>query len=216
MTDHDNIPTETESETETAFEKETIKRLGQRGSSVLEREQKTTDLEGMDEQVDATVVPFCTCGTPVTEITDVYRCHSCDRICCSACRIQLSRRTSCPACAEHEYNMTKQVFLTLYLLNESTIDITDLFTTETADTGQVTVTIDTAVTTLLTHNYLRTVNPDTPAQDTANAVTIADDDPLSVAGKEALHVGEQLYSDDPDVETLKEQLEIQQVANNDR
>lgn len=216
MTDHDDIPTETETETETAFEKETIKRLGQRGSSVLEREQKTTDLEGMDEQVDATVVPFCTCGTPVTEITDVYRCHSCDRICCSACRIQLSRRTSCPACAEHEYNMTKQVFLTLYLLDESTIDVTDLFTTETADTGQVTVTIDTAVTTLLTHNYLRTVNPDTPAQDTANAVTIADDDPLSVAGKEALHVGEQLYSDDPDVETLKEQLEIQQVANNDR
>ena len=212
MTDHDDIPTETE----TAFEKETIKRLGQRGSSVLEREQKTTDLEEMDEQVDATVVPFCTCGTPVTEITDVYRCHSCDRICCSACRIQLSRRTSCPACAEHEYNMTKQVFLTLYLLDESTIDVTDLFTTETADTGQVTVTIDTAVTTLLTHNYLRTVNPDTPAQDTANAVAIADDDPLSVAGKEALHVGEQLYSDDPDVETLKEQLEIQQVANNDR
>lgn len=214
MRDHDDIPTEPE--TETAFEKETIKRLGQRGSSVLEHEQKSTDLEELDEQVDTTIVSFCTCGTPITELTDVYRCHSCDRICCTVCRIQLTRRTSCPDCAEHEYGLTKQVFLTLYLLNESTIAVTDLFTTEPTDVGQVTVTIDTAVTTLLTHNYLRTVNPDTPAQDTAHAVAIADDDPLSVAGKEALHVGEQLYSDDPDVETLKEQLEIQQVANHDR
>lgn len=210
MTDHDNIPTDT------AFDKETIKRLGQRGSPVLEHEQKTTDLEDMNEQVDTTIVPFCTCGDPITEIPDAYRCHRCDRICCTACRIQLTHRTICPACAEHEYTLSKQLFITLYLLDESAISITDLYTTDTTDTGQVTVTIDTTVTTLLDRNYLRTGDPDTPAQETAETVAISDDDPLSVVGKEALHVGEQLYSDDPDVETLKEQLEIHQVATHDR
>lgn len=210
MTDHDDIPTDT------AFDKETIKRLGQRGSSVLEHEQKTTDLEDMNEQVDTTIVPFCTCGDPITEITDVYRCHCCDRICCTACRIQVTRRTICPACAEQEYNLSKQLFITLYLLDESATSVTDLYTTDTTDTGQVTITIDTTVTTLLDRNYLHTADPDTPAPDTADAVAVPNDDPLSVAGKEALHVGEQLYSDDPDVETLKEQLEIHQVAADDR
>lgn len=210
MVDNDDNPTDT------AFDKETIKRLGQRGSSVLEHERKTTDLEDMNEHVDATIVPFCTCGTPVTELTDIYRCHRCDQICCTDCSVQLTHRTSCPTCAEHEYNLTKQVFITLYMLDESIISVSDLFTTVTTDTGQVTITVDTTVTTLLDHNYLRVVDTATQAPDTTDVAAISTDDPLSVAGKEALHLGEQLYSDDPDVETLKEQLEIQQVANNDR
>ena len=210
MPDHNDITAET------AFDKETIKRLGQRGSAVLEHERKTTDLEDMNEQVDVTIVSFCTCGTPVAEIGDAYRCHRCDRICCTVCRIKLAQRTSCPTCAEQAYNLSKQVFLTLYLLDESIISTGDLFTTTTTDAGQVTVTVDTTVPTLLDHNYLRIESPDNPAPNATEAAAISTDDPLSVAGKEALHLGEQLYSDDPDVEALKDQLEIQQVANHER
>lgn len=207
MTD-DNNATESTPVTESTFDKETIKRLGQRGTDVLEHERKTVDPETMEQGTDVTLLPFCNCGDPITELNDVYRCCRCDDIACSNCRIRLTRRSYCPTCAAHEYNVSKPVFIALYLLENNELTAADLFQHHIADT---------ATATLLEHNYLQI---DTavhePGDTDDSALTIDADEPLSVAGKEALHVGEQLYSDDEDVSRLMEDLTIQQVANNGR
>lgn len=206
MTDENT--TEADPVTDSTFDKETIKRLGQRGTDVIEHEHKRVDPDTMEQGKDVTLLPFCNCGDPINDLGNVYRCCRCDDIACSNCRIRLTRRTYCPNCATHEYNVSKSVFISLYLLDNNELTAADLFQHHLADT---------AAAALLEHNYLQldaAVHDPEFAED--GAIAIDNDDPLSVTGKEALHVGEQLYGEDEDVNRLMEDLTIQQVANNGR
>lgn len=201
-----NDTTDPDPVTDSVFDKETIKRLGQRGTDVIEHERKRVNPDTMEQGKDVTLLPFCNCGDPITDLDDVYRCCRCDDVACSNCRIHLTRRNYCPTCAIHEYDVSKAVFLSLYLLdaNEIVVDV-------------IRQLPDTTVPTLLEHNYLQVDTAGNVGPFTEDGtLAIEPDDPLSVAGKEALHVGEQLYSDDEDVTQLMEELTIQQVANNGR
>ena len=212
MTDHDQIPDDV-AQAET-FDKEERHRLGQRGEEHIGHTREQTDLDGMTKVEDVTVTSYCECGEPVLTVENTYRCCSCDAMCCSNCRIKLTRYNYCPACAQAEYQVDKQVYLTLYLLDKEELEPADLVATEIVDTDLETVTIDPTATTLIERDYIRTDNTtDTGIDRPAIVAAIDEDDPLSVAGKEALHVGDMLYGDDPDVEALEEELTLKQVTH---
>lgn len=196
---NDNNPTPPESNAgHDVFKKETIRRIGDPDDHVLDRATSTTDPGTMNQQNDVVIHP-CKCGNTVQDFTVISQCSLCRQKCCPECRVTLSRQIRCPDCAEQEFHLTKAVFIALYLLDNTT---DDLFHQQIEDT---------AATTLLEHNY---VQVEAAGQD--GQIRVNPDDPLSVSGKEALHVGEQLYSDDEDVNRLMDELTIQQVANNGR
>lgn len=199
---------------ESSFDKEILKKLGERGSGVLEHVQKSTDLDTLDEQVDVTTLSFCTCGHPIVEYDPVRRCVSCDAICCTQCRIRHNRYNYCPQCIRRAFSLTRQVFIALYLLDQNTLDLTDLWDAELIDREPVRIVISDAATTLVEHDYIQTDGTPTPTATTR--LPLDTDNPLTAQGKEALHIGEQLYGDDTDIADLQEQLEVQNIANNTR
>lgn len=210
MTDHDEIPDDvTAAET---FDKEERHRLGQRGEEHIGHTRKQTDLDGMTEVEDVTVTSYCNCGEPVLTVENTYRCCRCDDLCCSNCRLKLTRYNYCPQCAQQEYSVDKQIYLTLYLLDKEELAPADLVTTETVDTELETVTIDPAVTPLIEHSYIQTDDTTVDGERAAIATAVSDDEPLTTAGKEALHIGEMLYGDDPDIKALEEELTLKQVT----
>ena len=200
------------------FRKRTIKRLGERGTDIIEDGNKHTILDDGTQVVDVTIHNYCMCGNSITHLEKTNRCVTCDDLCCTDCRIRLSRRSYCPDCAEEKFTLSKPAYLTLYMLNEHVRTATDLITTTQTDTGETVIQIDTALPPLLENDYLRIDTPE-PAGDNAGgeeaepALGIPETDPLSNAGKEALHVGEKLYSDDPDVKHVKEQFHITKITN---
>jgi hypothetical protein len=178
------------------FTKDTIKKFGPRGSPIFEREQKTTDLEDLAERVEATAVPFCTCGAPITGTAEVYRCCTCDLICCQRCHIELSRWHYCPTCARHRFDLDKRTFLSLVLLDHDRLAPDDLVTVTADPMGEIfEVDVDATATALVANDYL------------------TDDGELAPEGKEALHVGQQLYGDDADIQAVMDQLRLQAVVD---
>ena len=199
MTDDNH--TDSDPETDDTFNKETTRRIGDPDASIVDRAATTTDVGTMNQQTDVVIHP-CKCGNTEQELSVISQCSRCTQKCCPQCRITISRRIYCPDCAEQAFRLNKAVFIALYLLDTTELDDTDLF-------QQVE---HTAAATLLERNYIQIE----AGIDEDGALAINTDNPLSVAGKEALHVGEQLYSDDEDVEQFITDLKIQQVANNGR
>jgi hypothetical protein len=211
MTNNDEIPDDV-AQAET-FDKEERHRLGQRGDEHIGHTREQTDLDGMTKVEDVTVTSYCKCGEPVLTVENTYRCCGCDAMCCSNCRLKLTRYNYCPQCARQEYAVDKQTYLTLYLLDKEEMEPADLVTTETVDTELEAVTIDPAATTLLEHSYIQTDDTTIDQERPALAAAVDEEEPLTTAGKEALHVGEMLYGDDPDVEALEDELTMKQVTN---
>lgn len=179
------------------FTKDTIKKFGPRGSPVFEREQKKTDLDELSSRTETTAIPFCTCGAQITAAPTVYRCCSCELICCERCQIRHSKHSYCPTCARRQYDLDKRTFLALVFLQHGHLVPDDLVAVTTVADEPVEITIDTAVDALLRNNYL--------ADDEART--------LSSAGQEALHVGHQLYGDDEDVQAIMNQIKINEVSS---
>lgn len=176
------------------FDKEIIKTFGLRGSPVYEREQKTTDLEALRERIEQTAQPFCTCGAPITTTPDVYRCCSCEAICCQRCHIELSRRNFCPTCAQHRFDLDKPTFLSLLFIHHDLMP-PDVLVDITTQAGEVIeIEIDETADALFLNEYL------------------TDDGSLSPPGREALHVGNRLYGDDGDVRSVIEQIQLKKVV----
>lgn len=211
-TDHDtdamtdSNPPNADPVTDETFQKTTTRRIGDPNPSIIDDATTTTDIGTMNQQTDVVLHP-CTCGNTEQELSAIYQCSRCHQRCCPHCRITISRRTRCPDCAEQDYHLTKAVFIALYLL-DNTLTAGDRFP------PHIEVT---AAATLIEHNYLHL---DAIVHEAGGphqgVIRLTTDNPLSVAGKEALHVGDQLYSDDEDVTRLITDLTIQQVANNGR
>lgn len=199
------------------YERETYS-LGQIGSNDVQDGYTRIDPRTMTKEKKVILVAYCSCGAPVSEPNDTHRCVDCEEVCCADCRLRLRRRTRCPSCAERAYGLSKSLYRTLLLLNEDVLSVTDLTTTG-VNNGEVTVRIDHTVPALLERNYLRIIEddgePNDTRQDAHTRVTLSDSDTLSNAGKEALHVGNHVYSDDPDIEQLKEKIPIMKIANQD-
>lgn len=180
------------------FDKTTTRSFGARGSPVFNQEQTTTDLEEMVVDVTETDHPFCTCGAPITAAPDVapavYRCCSCELISCQRCIIRLRKRHFCPTCMQREF-VDKHTFLTLLFIDRDRLEPDDLVDITTVGGEPVEVTIDPAATHLTEHGYLE------------------EDGTLAPTGREALHVGHQLFDEDPDIQQVKHQLRVQEVAN---
>lgn len=177
------------------FSKDTIKKFGPRGSPIFEREQKTTDLDDLEERIEQTAVAFCNCGAPIASVQEVYRCCECELLCCQRCHIELSRKQYCPMCARHKFDLDKRTFLSLVFLQHDEMTPDDLIDVTTQADEVVEIVIDPAADAMVEQDYL------TDAGD------------LSQRGNEALHVGKQLYGDDGDVQAVMEQLRHQEVVD---
>lgn len=189
MTDNPPDPTDT-------FDKETVKKFGPRGSPVFERETKQTDLEDLTERVEHQQVAFCTCGAPLTATGQVYRCCGCELISCDRCIIRLHRQHLCPTCARTEYALDKRVFVSLLFLKNNILAPSDLAQVETIGDEPVEITVDRTASVLVEHDYLD------------------DGGDLTPAGQEAYHVGKQLYEEDDDVQSMVQNIRVQEVVNN--
>ncbi|QLG61949.1 hypothetical protein [Halorarum salinum] len=198
MTDN---TTDADPVTDNTYQKKTTRRIGDPDAFVVDDATTTTDVGTMNQHTDVVIRP-CKCGNTEQELSTISQCSRCTEKCCPKCRITLSRRIRCPDCAEQEFHLTKAVFIALYRLDVHEHGGTDLL-------EQVE---HTAAVTLIEHNYIQIE----AAVEEDGTLAVDADNPLSVAGKEALHVGEQLYNDDEDVARLKQELIIQQVANNGR
>lgn len=179
------------------FTKRTIKRFGERGNPVYEQEEKTTNLEDLEERIEETTVPFCECGAPLlVETVDVYRCVDCQLLCCRRCRISLSRYNYCPLCARQQFGVDKRTFLSLVFIDHRIMAPDDLIEVTTDPAGEVIdVEIDPGAGSLLEHDYL------------------TEEGRLTATGKEALHIGHQLYDGDADVQGVLEQIRHAEVVN---
>lgn len=176
------------------FEKDIVKKFGPRGSSVFEREQKTTDLDGMSERVEQTAQPFCTCGAPITTTPEVYRCCRCELICCQRCHVELSRRNFCPDCAQWQFDLDKRTFLSLVFIHHDLMAPDALIDITTQGGEVIEIQIDETADALFLNDYL------------------TEDGALSPQGREALHVGNQIFGDDGDVQSVMEQIQIKKVV----
>ncbi|MDG5760155.1 hypothetical protein QA600_12480 [Natronococcus sp. A-GB1] len=92
--------------------------------------------------------------------------------------------------------MDKRVFLSLLFLNKDVLTLDDLLHIETLGDAPVEITMDHAATVLTDNGY---VDTDTGA--------------LTPDGQEALHVGQHLYGEDGDVQSVIDQLRVQEVVD---
>lgn len=197
------------------FTKEQTIQFGTRGADVWEREETETDLESMTESVEITSISFCNCGISnrINENQQPYRCCSCERIACSECVIEIRRYHYCPDCVQQAYGIDRTTYKALYLLEENVRTVDDLLETDVAEDQVITVRIDDAADTLLDRGYIRTDHDDEDDHRRSEAATVDNDRALSAEGREALHIGDELFGNDPDVQELKDEVEYLQAAN---
>jgi hypothetical protein len=218
-TDHPNIPDDRDDtnrgqDRTDEYEKTSRTRIVPPGQAIdqnlLEQSKERTDLED-HTRVREDVLISCRCGNTERDPDNLYTCTNCHRRACTDCHVYYSRRHYCPDCAEQKWRLDKAVYKSLYLLDEELVSVEDLLTGETVDDQPVELQVDQATATLLEEAYIHT--PNNRAND---ALRFGDDDALTVAGREALNVGETLYSDDADVQEMKERIPLIQAAKNDR
>lgn len=184
---HDPDPHEDET-----YDRATVRRFGARGTLDFDQEQTRTDLDTLTERVVRIDVPFCTCGAALTP-TAAYRCCACDAIACPQCTIRLHRQHYCPACIRQRYGLDKPGFIALVFIHHDVLDAADLLHIEFTDDNTLQLIIDDAGS---------VVDPD----------YLTGDGSLTPRGQEALHVGKQVYGENPDVRALLHQLRIRSIA----
>jgi hypothetical protein len=123
----------------------------------------------------------------------------CNELACPLCRLRLHRRCYCPDCAEQAFALDKRVFLSLLFLQKDVLELDDLLHVDTVGDTPVELAIDRAATTLIEHDYVDTETGE-----------------LTAAGTEALAVGEQLYGEDTDVQSVLQQIRVQEVVDHGR
>jgi len=93
-----------------------------------------------------------------------------------------------------KFDLDKRTFLSLVFIQHDLMP-SDALVDITTQAGEVVeIAIDETADAVLLNDYL------------------ADDGTLSPQGSEALHVGHQLYGEDPDVESLMSQLQVKEVV----
>lgn len=179
------------------FVKEYIKRFGERGALDVERTLKRVDLDTLTEEIEEVCQIFCNCGAPIKEQDDyyqVYRCASCNNLSCQLCVIRHSRNHYCPTCLKVGF-LDKHSYLALLLIDHRLLTPDDLVTVETFADEPIEVTVDPAAETLFEADYL------------------TDDGGLTPQGKEALAIGHQLFGEDDDIQSVRQRIRIQEVAD---
>lgn len=178
----------------TEYERDRQRRLGQRGNPIFQRETETTDLDDMRER-SVEEVGACYCGRPVTE-ESIRRCVACNLVCCESCEVIVRRRVFCQTCAEQGFGLDKPVFINLHLIDQGAITARDLVQIDVDETGEpVEVRINETARPLIENGY------------------ITDEGSLTQRGREALHIGRQLFGADDDVQQLMQDMRIEEVAN---
>lgn len=183
---------EEEGETYTVHEE---KRYGQRGSETAYELHEETDPETMTKRRVETVTANCECGRATIKKENVYRCVRCDQRACPHCEIRWSKQTFCPSCAKEKWSVYKPTFYALWFVDKDVTNVEDWIDIEFQDEEAVEIAVDHRAAILQDRGY------------------IEEDGSLSPEGREALSVGEAVYSDDDDVEALENKHRIQKVAN---
>lgn len=144
------------------------------------------------------VTTQCSCGRGAIDTDDIWRCTNpyCLMRICPKCQIRWSRQSYCKHCAESMWQLDKQVFFALWFISKDIRDPEDFIRTELQDDVPVEITVDRAATILHERDYL------------------AEGGGLSPQGQEALSVGEKIYEEDDDVQSLENKWKIRKVANN--
>lgn len=180
-----------------SYRKNHVKRYGSRGSETREARYEDQDLDSLEERVVEVDDGFCVCGAPLTgSKEEVYRCSSCDILCCHRCEVEISYSHLCPECAARDYRVDKGVFQLLLLVDHDLITLEDLVTVEELPGDLTEIRVDEAATILVEHGFISD-----------------DDSSLTPTGRESLHVGAQIWGDDPDIRELKQNIRVKQVAS---
>lgn len=184
-----------EHEGEGAYTEYVVKKFGKPGSEKAYEKRETTDPDTMTTVTEETVTAACRCGHATVEDQNVHWCVACEERACPDCEIRWSRRTLCPWCAEAKWKLQKPVFHALWMVDKE-VDAADTLVDMTFQDGEaVEIAVDHRLAILQDLDY------------------IDEDGSLSPEGQEALSVGEELYSDDDDVQALEKKHRILQVAN---
>lgn len=186
---------EVEEHGEGAYTEYVVKKYGDRGSGKAYEKRETTDPETMTTVTEETVTAHCLCGHATVNEENVYWCVQCDRRACPDCEVRWSRQTFCPECAKRKWAIQKPVFYALWMVDKGVKEVDDLVDMRFQDGEAVEIAVDHRAAILHELDY------------------IAEDGTLSPEGQEALSVGEELYSDDDDVQALEDKHRILEVAN---
>lgn len=179
------------------YSKTKEKRFGERGDINYQKETRKTNLETMEEVEVETKVPFCNCGRPImTDVGDVARCVECNQVACASCAITWGRYQYCPVCIRRAYSLDKHTYLALVFIERGLITADDLLDVTVDSAGEVfDVEIDAAAGAMLDHHYL------------------TDAGGLSANGKEALHLGQEVFGQDGDVQAVLDRIRLQEVVD---
>lgn len=177
-----------------AYTEYVVKKFGKPGSENAYEKRETTDPHTMTTVTEETVTAHCKCGRATVEDQNVYWCVACEERACPDCEIRWSRRTFCPRCATAKWNIQKPVFYALWMVDKGVKEVDEFVDMRFQDGEAVEIAVDHRAAILQDLDY------------------IEEDGTLSPEGQEALSVGEELYSDDDDVQALEDKHRILEVA----
>ncbi|MDY6771251.1 MAG: hypothetical protein SV186_04855 [Candidatus Nanohaloarchaea archaeon] len=207
--DNPDAPRDPVTEDDT-FEEHIVRRLGERGGDTVEEIHRKTDFDRMTVDEDIVTYQVCKCGETLTDPEERKRCVECEKVACKECRIYIEKENLCPDCADDEWGIGRTAYITLYLLHKQAVTLSDLIGVEVFGNDPVDVQLDGALLTLLDEGLIQDDGGNGPA------VASAGDSPLTNEGRQTLHVCNELYGDDPDIQELKEQVPILKAANGGR
>jgi len=182
-------------------------RLGPLGDEVVNEKRSKTDPDTMTE-TEEEVIGTCQCGRTEVVIDKLYKCVNCKYRACEKCHIEIAQKIYCSDCVLASYGIGRKAYKALYLLDEGVHTIDDLVETDTIEDEIISVRIDNAANTLLDHGYVHTEDDQDAGTD-----DLEEEQALSPEGREALHIADDIFGGDPDVQTLKEEVKLQKIAN---
>ncbi|NUC70713.1 hypothetical protein HTZ84_00025 [Haloterrigena sp. SYSU A558-1] len=168
--------------------------LSQRGTLDLEDQETRTDLDTGTEIHEATI-PICKCGREITEDDRKYRCVQCDDPACPVCHVRINPGHYCPWCAEQRYMLDKYVYLSLYYLKKGIVQIDDFLQVDAVAGEPAEIAVDRAASVMTEMDYVDTETGEVTPQ-----------------GRDALSVGSRLYGDEPDIQQIKTEIRVAEVA----
>ncbi len=170
-------------------------RPGERGEEILERTERSVDLDDISQEEVIESPFFCSCGEPMDEET-VERCSRCDTLMCQSCAVRSDGRTLCRECAaERFHGLDRPDFQILLAIENGIHDEEKIAGVTELEPEEVRERIDEMKNPLIRERrsmfgFLK-VNKN-----------------LSPKGHEALDVYRQIYGDEPSVVEFKERLRV--------
>lgn len=180
-----------------AYRKQRVRRYGARGSEMRASEYEEQDLDSLEKRVVEVDDGFCVCGSPLTgDKEEVYRCSSCDTLCCHRCQVEISLMHLCPECAARDFRVDKTVFQLLLLADHGIIPVEGMVEVEVLAGGITEVRVDEATTLLSDRGFVS-----------------VEEGVLTPTGREAFHVADQIWGEDSDVQELKQRIRVAEVVH---